>query len=123
MSRPTTTRPRAEQREQLQGKIETIFATDAPRGDCEASGGGPSGFPPHVEDFGPSHRHPVIEPTAGGQHRQPRHSRESRQQEGQSHHDHQGDLVGVTSPRGGPPQWGCVERTLGFLSLAAYQKG
>ena len=37
----------------------------------------PSGFPPHVEDFGPPHCLLVIEPTAGGQHRQPRHSRES----------------------------------------------
>ena len=54
---------------QLQGKIVTIFATDAPRGDYEAPGGGPSGFPPHVENFGPSHRSVVIEPTASGQHR------------------------------------------------------
>ena len=97
------TRDLRSSRSQLQGKIETIFATDAPRGDFEAPGGGfPSGFPPHVEDFGPSHRSLVIEPTAGGQPRQPRHSRESRQQEGQSHHDHQGGLVGATSPRGGP---------------------
>ena len=62
----------------------TIFATDAPRGDCEAlEGGFPSGFPPRVEDFGPPHCLLVIEPTAGGQRRQPRHSRESRPQGGQ----------------------------------------
>ena len=70
-------------RSQLQGRIVTIFATDAPTNDCEAPEGGfPSAFPPHVEDFGPSHRLSVIEPTAGEQHRQPRHSRELRQQGG-----------------------------------------
>ena len=52
----------------MQGKISSIFAADAPRGDCEAPEGGFSQrFPPHEEDFGPSHHNVVIEPTAGGQ--------------------------------------------------------
>jgi hypothetical protein len=55
----------------------------------------PSGFPPQVEDFGPSHRSVVIEPTVGGHHRQPRHNRGSR-----------------------PPGWGghtgSIERSLGL---------
>ena len=73
------TRGLKSRRSQLQGKISSIFATDAPKGDCEAPEGGfPSGSPPHVEDFGPSHRSVVIEPTAGGLHRQPRHNRGSR---------------------------------------------
>jgi hypothetical protein len=64
------TRDLKSSKSQLQGRIVPIFATDAPRGDCEAPEGVfPSGFPPHVEDFGPPHRLPVIEPTAGGQHR------------------------------------------------------
>jgi hypothetical protein len=57
------------------------------RGAREGGGGFPNGFPPHVEDFNPSHRLPVIEPTAGGQHREPRHIRKSRQQGGQTTHD------------------------------------
>ena len=40
MPRPTMTRDLTSSRSQLQGKISPIFATDAPRGDCEA----PEGF-------------------------------------------------------------------------------
>ena len=43
MPRPATTRDLRSSMSQLQGKIETIFAADAPRGDFEAPGGG--GFP------------------------------------------------------------------------------
>ena len=67
----------------MQWNISSIFAADAPKGDCEVPEGFfPSGFPSHVEDFGSSHRSVVVEPAACGQHRQPRHSRGSRPQGG-----------------------------------------
>ena len=67
MVKPATTSKLQEQQEPAAREDRGDFATDAPRGDCEAQRGVfPSGFPPHVEDFGPPHRLPVIEPTAGG---------------------------------------------------------
>ena len=76
----------------------------------------PSGFPPHVEDFGPSHRSVIIALTAGGQHRQPRHNRGSQPPGGgrRSHEISKGVLVGITNTGRGSPQWGCVERSLGL---------
>ena len=45
----------------------TISADDDPRGDCEEQKGFfPSGFPIHVEDFGPTYPFKVI-PTASGE--------------------------------------------------------
>ena len=59
-----------EQKEQLQGRIVKISPPTRPGATARRQWGVfPSGFPPHVEDFGPPHRLTVIEPTAGGQHR------------------------------------------------------
>ena len=76
----------------LQGKISSIFSVDAPKGDYEAPEGVfPNGSPPHVEDFGPSHRNVVIEPTAVGNigSRGIAANRDNTGG-GQSHHVHQG---------------------------------
>jgi len=88
MSRPATTRGLVRScGGMLQGNISWIFAADASMGDCDAPEAGfPSDFPPNVEDFGPSHRSVVIEPTACGQHRQPRHNRGSRPPRGGRSH-------------------------------------
>ena len=62
MPRPAMTRDLRSSRSELQGRIMTIFATDAPRGDCEAPEGGFSQrFPPSrggLRPFAspPSHR-------------------------------------------------------------------
>ncbi len=94
-------------------EIVTISADDNPTGDCEEQKGFfLSGFPIHIGDFGPIHPFTII-PTAGGEASvaaaQPRFGAVG----GQPHHDHSGDPVGGTSTGGCPPQWGCVERSLG----------